>query len=336
MMERVQAQGIDVIVLERPGELRTEVDPAELPHHLSNPRSLIWCDITGTEGGQQGTHGRLLWEVFGFDELTIEDSFTRNHLPKVDIYDDYLFVAFFSFHLSEKRRRVETVEVDMYIGENYVVCIHPRPLRELERVRRRLLSRDEFVTSSPANVAHTVFDTIVDEYLPIMNRLSAMVDGIEDELLAAGDASDAVLDSLFHLKHELSALRRLAVPLRDVVGILMRPTVRLIPEESRMYYDDVRDHLIRVIDMIDTMRDYLSGSLDIYTTQQTQRINRSMQRLTAIATVFLPLTFITGIYGMNFAYMPETQWHFGFYAVLALCTSLAVGMLVYLWRKKMI
>jgi magnesium transporter len=88
--------------------------------------------------------------------------------------------------------------------------------------------------------------------------------------------------------------------------------------------------------MIDTMRDYLSGSLDIYTTQQTQRINKSMQRLTAIATIFLPLTFVTGIYGMNFVYMPETQWHYGFYAILALCASLAVGMLVYLWRKKMI
>jgi magnesium transporter len=334
-MNRAQTERFDLIVLERSGELRTEVDLAELPHHLSNPRSLIWGDITGAEGGQQGPHGRLLREVFGFDELTIEDCFTSNHLPKVDIYDHYIFVVFFSFHLSEKRQRVETVEVDMYVGENYVVCIHPRPLRELERVRLQLLSRDGFVSASPANVAHTVFDAVVDEYLPIMNRLSAMVNGIEYELLAAGDASDAILDALFHLKHELSALRRLAVPSRDIVGILMRPTVRLIPEESQMYYD-VRDHLVRVIDMIDTVRDYLSGSLDIYTTQQTQRINKSMQRLTAIGTIFLPLTFITSIYGMNFAYMPETQVHYGFYAILALCASLAVGMLVYLWRMKMI
>jgi magnesium transporter len=327
---------VDVLVLESSSGLPTAVSREELPRHLADPRSLIWCDIASTEGGQDGPYGRLLREIFGFDELTLEDCFTKNHLPKVDIYDDYLFLACFSFHLSEKRQRLETVEVDMYIGENYVVCIHPRPLRELDRVRRRLLSRDEFVSASSANLAHTVLDAIVDEYLPIMNRLSAMVDGIEDELLAAGDASDEILDSLFHLKHELSALRRLAVPSRDIVGILMRPTVRLIPEESRMYYDDVRDHLVRVIDMIDTMRDYLSGSLDIYTTQQTQRINRSMQRLTAIATIFLPLTFVTGVYGTNFSYIPETNWRYGFYGILALCASLAVGMLVYLWRKKMI
>jgi magnesium transporter len=222
-MKGAQTEGVDAIVLESSGELRTELDLAELPHHLSDPRSLIWCDITGTECGQQGPHGRLLREDFGFDELTIEDCFTTNQLPKVDIYEDYIFVVFFSFHFSEKRQRVETVEMVMYVGEKFVVCIHPRPLRELDRVRRRLLSRDEFVSASPANVAHTVFDAIVDEYLPIMNRLSAMVDGIEDELLAAGDASDAILDSLFHLKHELSALRRLAVPSRDIVGILKRP-----------------------------------------------------------------------------------------------------------------
>jgi magnesium transporter len=186
-------------------------------------------------------------------------------------------------------------------------------------------------------VAHTAFDVVVDEYLPIMNRLSAMVDGIEDDLLSEGEeASDQVLDTLFHLKHELTALRRLAVPLRDVVGVLMRPTTRLIPDDSRAYYDDVRDHLLRVIDMIDTMRDYLAGSLDIYTTQQTQRINQSMQRLTAISLIFLPLTFITGIYGMNFVFMPETHLRLGFYAVLALCALVGGGMLFYLRRKKML
>lgn len=347
-MERMRTknlpEGVDLLVLDRSGELQTDLALEELPHYLSDPEALVWCDIHSTKGGQAGPYGGLLREVFGFDELTIEDSFTRNHLPKVDIYDEYLFVALFSFHLSEKRRRVETVELDMYLGRNYVVCVHPRPLRELDRVRRRLLASSEFVSSSPANVAHTVLDAVVDEYLPVMNKLSAMVDGIEDELLGLGeDAPDTVLDSLFHLKHELTALRRLAVPLREVVSILMRPTVRLVPEESVAYYDDVRDHLNRVVDMIDTMRDYLMDSLEIYTTQQTrrnteetQRVNQSVARLTAVSTIFLPLTFITGVYGMNFAYMPETEWQYGFYAILALCAALGITMLYYLRRKKII
>lgn len=227
-------ENVDLVVLDGSGVLRIDVSLEELPYHLSDPGALIWCDVASTEGGQR-PYGRLLREVFGFDELTIEDCLTRSHLPKVDIYDEYLFVALFSFHLSEKRRRVETVEVDIYVGNNYVVCVHHRPLRELDRVRQRLLSRNEFVTSSPANVAHTVFDAVVDEYLPIMNKLSAMVDGIEDRLLDENPEDDAaVLDSLFHLKHELTALRRLAVvPLREVVSVLLSPPPGASPRRAR-------------------------------------------------------------------------------------------------------
>ena len=330
-------ENVDLMVLDASGRLLDDVDLEELPGYLADKDVLVWCDISSTKGGQSGPYGRLLRDVFEFDDLTIEDCFTRSHLPKVDVYDEYLFIAIFSFHLSEKRRRVETVELDMYVGDNYVVCIHPRPLRELDRVRRRLLAGSEFISSSSANVAHTVFDAVVDEYIPIMNRLSAMVDGIEEELLS-GEEDDptVILDSLFHLKHELTALRRLAVPLRDVVGILMRPTIRLVPEESRMYYDDVRDHLLRVIDMIDTMRDYLTGSLDIYTTQQTQRLNQSMQRLTAISTIFLPLTFITGLYGMNFENMPELHTQYGYFVVLSVIVLLGSLMLLYLRSKRII
>jgi magnesium transporter len=324
-------------VLDGLGRLQTDVGLKELLRYLSDPEALIWCGLQHRGRADRALRRTAAGCLRLRDDLSVEDCFTRSHLPKVDIYHEYLFIVLFSFHLSEKRRRVETVEVDMYVGNNYVVCVHPRPLRELGRARGRFLSRDEFVCSSPANVAHAVLDAVVDEYLPIMNRLSAMVDGIEEELLEEDeDVPVSVLESLFHLKHELTALRRLAVPLRDVVGLLTRPSARLLPEETQAYYDDVRDHLLRVIDMIDTMRDYLAGSLDIYTTRQTQRINQSMQRLTAISVIFLPLTFITGIYGMNFSYMPEAEWHYGFYAVLGLCAVLATAMLFYLYRKRII
>lgn len=176
-------ESVDLVVLGSSGILRKDVSLNELPGYLADKAALVWCDIYNTESGQQGPYGRLLAETFGFDELTVEDCFTRIHLPKVDIYEDYLFLALFSFHLSEKRRRAETVEVDMYVGENYVVCTSPA----LERARQgeaALLSGNEFVSSSPANVAHTVLDAVADEYLPVMSRLSAMVDGIEDELLS--------------------------------------------------------------------------------------------------------------------------------------------------------
>ncbi len=196
-------ESVDLMALDSSGNLREDVGLDELPGYLSDKEALVWCDLYRTEGGQNGPYGRLLSETFVFDELTVEDCFIKSHLPKVDVYENYLFIALFSFHLSEKRRRVETVKVDMYLGKNYVVCVHSRPLRELDRVRRRL-SGNEFVSSSPANVAPTVLDAVVDEYLPIMSRLPGMVDGIEDELLSEEEYPDdaVVLDTLFHLKHE--------------------------------------------------------------------------------------------------------------------------------------
>lgn len=125
-------ESVDLMVLDSSGNLLEDVGLEELPGYLADKGALVWCDIYNTEGGQQGPYGRLLAETFGFDELTVEDCLTRSHLPKVDVYEDYLFLAHFSFHLSEKRRRVETVEVDMYIGENYVVCTSPA----LERARQ--------------------------------------------------------------------------------------------------------------------------------------------------------------------------------------------------------
>ena len=174
-------ESVEVIVLDAEGELREDIEPGEIPGYLSDKDALLWCDVSSTEGGEEGPYGRLLAETFGFDPLTVEDCFHESHLPKVDDYGSYLFVVFFALGLSGERR-VRQVELDLYLGENYVVCVHPRPLRELERVRRRLVSGSAFVSSHPANVAHTVLDAVVDEYLPVMNRLSAMVDGIEEEL----------------------------------------------------------------------------------------------------------------------------------------------------------
>jgi magnesium transporter len=126
-------ENVALMVLDASGTLREDVGVEELPDFLSDKNSLVWCDIFSLQGGQNGPYGCILSGVFRFDALTIEDCFTKSHLPKVDVYDDYLFVALFSFHLSEKTSRVQTVEAGMYVGENYVVRVHARPLRELDR-----------------------------------------------------------------------------------------------------------------------------------------------------------------------------------------------------------
>lgn len=230
---------VDLMVLDSSGTLRESVGLDELPGYLADGEALVWCDVYSHEGGQEGVYGRFLVETFGFDELTVEDCFTLSHLPKVDDYGEHLFVVMFSFHLSEKRgARVHTIELDVYVGENYVVCVHSRPLRELRRARDRLRAGDDFV--SAANVAHTVLDAVVDEYLPIMDTLSARSDDIEERLLNNdAQASERALDDLFDLKHLLTALRRIAIPQRDSTTTLPRPATSIIPEESHKYFQDV-------------------------------------------------------------------------------------------------
>ncbi len=329
-------EGVELMVLEPSGDLREDVMLDELAGYLSDEDALVWCDISRQNGGQDGPYGRLLSETFGFDGLTVEDCFTESHLPKVDDYGKYLFVVLFSFSVSGEGRGMKTAEVDMYVGTNYVVCVHPEPIRELRRVREKLRSRDEFV-SSASRIAHTVLDAVVDEYLPIMDGLSARADEVEAKLLG-GDEDDSVraLDDLFGLKHLLTSFRRIALPQRDSVTTLTRPTADLVPEEDKKYFQDILDHLNRVLDSIETTRDYLSSTMEIYTTRATQRINQGIQKLTAISTVILPLTFVTSIYGMNFENMPELSTRYGYFVVVAVLVALAAVMLYYLHRRRML
>ena len=330
-------ESVEVMVLDSSGDLREGVGLEDLPGYLSDGEALVWCDVFSQEGGQDGPYGRLLCETFGFDPLTVEDCFTESHLPKVDDYGEYLFVVLFSFGISGDDRGMQTVEVNMYVGRNYVVCVHPRPVKELGRVREKLEAGDPFVSSSASRVAHTVLDAVVDEYLPIMDGLSARADEVEAKLLG-GDEDDSVkaLDELFGLKHLLTSLRRIALPQKDNVTTFTRPTTSLVPEEDQKYFQDILDHLNRVTDSIETTRDYLSSTMEIYTTRATQRINQGIQKPTAISTVILPLTFITSVYGMNFENMPELTTRYGYFVVLVILLALSGIMLYYLHRRKML
>lgn len=329
-------ESVELVVLDSSGCLQEDVGLEELPGYLSDEDALVWCDVYSHEGGQGGPYGRLLSETFGFDELTVEDCFTESHLPKVDDYGEYLFVVLFSFGIPDGKKDINTAEVDMYVGGNYVVCVHPEPVEELGRVREKLRAGDGFV-SSASRVAHTVLDAVVDEYLPVMDNLSARADEVEAKLLG-GDEDDSVkaLDELFGLKHLLTSLRRIALPQRDSLTTFTRPTTPLIPDEDQKYFQDILDHLNRVMDSIETTRDYLSSTMEIYTTRATQRINQSIQKLTAISTVILPLTFITSVYGMNFENMPELATRYGYFVVLAVLLALGAIMLYYLHRRKML
>src|SRR5919202_3991457 len=186
-------ENVEVMILDASGNLREDIDLEELGRHLADEDARIWCDISSIEGGKQSPYWHLLAETFAFDQLPGEDCFTVRRLPLLNDYGSYLFMVLFSFHLPEEKtleeentqlREAKRTEVDLYVGKNYVVCVHDKPLPELDRVRKKLRAKDRFVSSSTANVAYTVIDAVVDEYAPIMESLAKQVDAIEKPLLS--------------------------------------------------------------------------------------------------------------------------------------------------------
>jgi len=320
--------------------LREDVGLEELPDCLSDKNALVWCDISATDR-KGGLYWRLMTETFGFDQLTIEDCFSQSRLPLLNDYGSHLFMVLFSFGLPEtgEKKRVGITEVDLYLGENYVVCVHSKPLPELDRVRERLRAKDAFVSSSAANVAYTVLDAVVDGHAPIMEALAEQADEIEHALLSRERADESVEereDTLYDLKNQLTVLRRIVTPLKDNMSAMSGPAYELVPYNSRKYFQDVSLHLERIAHSIETMREHLAGISEAYNMRVNRRMNQDLQKLTAISTIFLPLAFITGLYGMNFDDMPELHFHYGYFLILVVLAGLFSCLLYYFRRKRML
>jgi magnesium transporter len=336
---------VEIIVVDSSGNLRENVEPEEeLSEYLSDKDALIWCDISSTEGGEDGPYWRLLSETFGFDVLTVEDCFKPSRLPLINNYGPhnapYVFMVLFAFQLSSDRTHVHRMEVNFYLGQNYAVCVHSEPLPAIDRVRSAIRARDRFVTSSAANIAYTALDAITDKYQPAIEALAEQVDMLEERLLGERRPSELVApfeDDLFNLKNHLALLRRIVIPQRDNMNALVNATnEHLISSEGQRYFQDVGVHLDRVVDSIDAMREHLTGISEAYTTRTARRTNQQLTRLTAISTLFLPLGFITGLYGMNFVGMPELHYKYGYFVVLGVFVILIIFMLRYLRRSNMI
>lgn len=200
-------------------------------------------------------------------------------------------------------------------------------------VRKRIRERKGRITKSgPDYLAYTLVDAIVDHYFVVLEKIGEQIEDLEEELVA--EPTTETLQIIHQIKRELVFLRKSSWPLREVLGGLQRGEPELFSESTAVYLRDVYDHTIQVIDTVETYRDMVGGMLDIYLSSISNKMNEVMKVLTIIATIFIPLTFVAGVYGMNFAYMPELGWRWGYYAVLALMVVIGLLMVIYFHRKK--
>lgn len=275
-----------------------------------------------------------LGHCFGFHPLVLEDILNTVQRPKMEIYGDYIYIVLKMLHGGDPNHPIEVEQVSLILGSNFVISFQEgkegdvfNPVRERVRSGKGLIRK-----MGPDYLAYSLLDTIVDNYFLILERLGEAVELLEEELMTHPD--HRTLQEIQKFRNEMISVRRAVWPLREVVSSLERRESPLIKETTEIYLRDVYDHTVQVMDALETYREMLSGMLDIYLSSISNRLNSVMKVLTIIATIFMPLTFIAGIYGMNFKYMPELEWRWGYPAIWLMIAGIGISMLIYFKRKK--
>lgn len=225
---------------------------------------------------------------------------------------------------------LELRELNIFLGKNYLVTVHSRPIRAIETARRLWGEWLDRAEEGSGLLAYLLIDGIVDDYLPLLDIISERMESLEDSIF--GEFKAEAIEEIFGIKKKLLYLRRAVAPLRDVFNTLLRREQQIFSRGTYVYFQDVFDHLIRVADTVDILRDMLSSTMDAYLSVSGNRMNMIMKRLTSISTILMSVTLIAGIYGMNFDFMPELKWRFGY--IFALLSMVGVGFALYRYLKK--
>ncbi|PLT34386.1 magnesium/cobalt transporter CorA [Bacillus sp. V5-8f] len=296
-----------------------------LPLEELNRENIKWFWVDLCEPQEQEI--QILSDHFGFHPLAIEDCLDDfNQRPKIDFYPDYQFLV---VHALE-REIPQSIQLDMFVNEKFIVTFHKEPISEVEYNWDRLgesLSR----IKGPFFLVHTLIDKMVDEYFPHVYRIEEELNTIEDN--TENESIGELMEQLFDLRAELSKLRRTILPMRDLLYRIIHSERLESIMEQHLYFHDVHDHLLKLVEMIESHRDFSSDIRDSYLSLNSNNMNRTMMTLTVITTIFMPLTFIAGVYGMNFEHMPELHWRHGYFLVLAVMSGIGVYMYLFFVKK---
>ncbi len=289
---------------------------------------IIWIEIDGIHDTEViETIGRS----FGLHPLVQEDILNTGQRPKLEDYDDFLFLVVKMLQTGSPGE-IRAEQVSLILGRTFVLSFQETEGDVFDQVRERLRTNKGRIRRLGADyLAYTLLDALVDIHFVILEDLDERIEELEDELVAAPGA--ATLHKIHQFKREMIFLRRSVWPLREVISAMQRQET-LVREETRVFLRDVYDHTIQVVETVETYRDVIAGMLDLYLSSLSFRMNEVMKVLTIIATIFIPLTFIAGVYGMNFEWMPELHWRWAYPTLWVLMAAIAGGMVVYFRKKK--
>jgi magnesium transporter len=270
---------------------------------------------------------------FGLHPLVMEDIVNTGQRPKLEDFEDHVFVVLKMLYYDQKKNELEEEQISLILGENFVISFQERVGDIFDPIRERIRTGKGRVRKAGADyLAYVLIDSIVDNYFVILEQIGEKIEDAEQEL--AVNPTLETLQAIRAFKKEMIFLRKSIWPLREVVNALERGESSLINESTLIYLRDVYDHTIQIIDTVESYRDMLSGMLDVYLSSISNRMNEVMKVLTIFASIFIPLTFVAGIYGMNFAFMPELGWRWGYFGVLLVMAIVAIALIVYFKRKR--
>jgi magnesium transporter len=270
---------------------------------------------------------------FGLHPLVMEDILHTDQRPKMEDFEDYIFIVAKMLSFDQEKTELKAEQLSLVLGQDYVVTFQERVGDVFEPVRERLRKgKGRIRTMPPDYLAYALIDAVVDHYFIVLEKIGETVESLEEELVT--NPTPTTLQTIHHLKRELILLRKSVWPLRELISELERGEAGLIQEKTTVFLRDVYDHTIQVIDTVETLRDMVSGMLDVYLSSVSNRMNEVMKVLTIIATIFIPITFIAGIYGMNFELMPELKWPWGYPLVWGVMVAIGMVMLIYFKNKK--
>ncbi len=319
---------IHTFVLSKDKKFYTGLPNEKIKNFLQEKSSLVWVDL------EQATEeeNAVLSDVFNFHPLAIEDCLNITHHPKIDKFENYLFIVMHAFDFGSMEKEISTLELNLFLGKNFVVTYHARPIRSVIQTKEKCLNNYMAVMGKGADfLVYNIFDALVDNFIPTLNTLDHRIDELEEEVFFE---EEDFLSKVNTVRNDVLYLRKIIRPQRNTINLLTRSNEPFIEKEKEIYFRDVYDQLYRIYEQCDNYRDIISGILDMHLSLSSNKMNQIMKTLTIVMTIMLPLTLITGIYGMNFKYMPELNYKYSYFIVLGAMAVIALLLIYYMKKKK--
>lgn len=310
------------------GQLEADLPSPAIKAALADPNATVWLDIC--DPTEQDI--ALLRDQLEFHPLAIEDAIRAHERPKVDTYGRYYFVVFYAATYDAAASSIRLQALSLFIGVNYLVTVHQSEIRQLRETAARWQAPDSPLDRRVSALVYALLDALVDDYFPLMDQVGDQIEELEDTLFTR--FSEGVIQTIFGLKTDLLRLRHVVAPERDVLNVLLRRELPIFKPEDIAYLQDIYDHLVRVVDTIDTYRDLLSNALESYLSIQSNNLNQIMKLLTMASIILMSDALIAGIYGMNFRFMPELEWRLGYPFALGMMALVSLALIVYFRMKR--